>query len=108
MIARKETFKSVWKYKCFTDYDENGVFFHVIDIEKPIEWAEFLTNGKLYYDSLKSVIDSFNGRHSRVLYHGENINVWQPDIFLQMDGCGNFYRNYHFDDSILKKYENIA
>lgn len=103
----KRDYKSEWKYKCFTDYDGDGVYFHVVDIEKPISWGEFLINGNLYYDSLRAIIESFNGLNSRVLYHGENINVWQPDVFLQMDACGRFYRNYRFNDSVLKKFENI-
>ena len=100
-------FKSVWSYKCFTDYDKEGVYFHVIDVERPVSWPEFLTNGRLYYDSLKDIVNSFNGRTSRVMYHGVNINTWQPDIFLKMDGAGNFYRDYHFDDTNLRQFENI-
>ena len=105
MLENKNNFKSEWRYKCYTVFTENGVFYQVDDVKKPISWAEFLTNGSLYHDTLRDCI--FNTMKP-IIYHGVNINTWQPDIFLKMDGCGNFYRDYHFDDTNLKQFENIA
>lgn len=101
----KDNFKSVWKYKCYTVFTENDIYYQVDDVKNPISWAEFLTNGALYHDNLR---DCIGRTHKPVLYHGVNINTCQPDIFLKMDGCGNFYRDYHFDNTNLKKFENIA
>lgn len=102
-MISSSNFKNVWKYKCYTVFTENGVYYQVDDVENPISWAEFLTNGKLYHDTLKDCI--FN-TFKPIIYRGVNINTWQPDIFLKMDGCGSFYRDYSFNDSNLKMFEN--
>ena len=105
-MATRETYKKDWRYKCYTSFTTDGdVFYQIDDIKKPIDWAEYLCNGKLYHDTLKDCIFS---TMKPIIYHGININTLQPDIFLKMDGCGNFYRDYHFDDTNLKKFENIA
>ena len=105
-MATRETYKKDWKYKCYTSFTTDGdVFYQIDDVKNPIGWAEYLFNGKLYHDTLKDCI--FNTMKP-IIYHGVNINTLQPDIFLKMDGCGNFYRDYHFDDTNLKKFENIA
>ena len=105
MLQSKSNFKNQWKYKCYTVFAETGIFYQVDDVKNPITWAEYLTNGNLYHDTLK---DCIFGTKKPIIYHGVNINTWQPDIFLKMDGCGNFYRDYHFDDTNLKRFENIA
>ena len=100
-----KNFKATWKYKCYTVFTKKGeVYFQVEDVTKPITWAEYLCNGKLYHDTLRDCIGT---RYSQtpVMYRGENINVWQPDIFIRVDGCGRYYREYHFDDTKLRKYE---
>lgn len=91
---------------------ENGTM-QIVDIkETGIKFesrGEWLCNGNLCHDSLKSCIDSLHGYRKPILYHGENINVWQPDIFLSYNRyTGEFWREFHFDDSILRKYEDIA
>ena len=58
------------------------------------------------FDSIRDAIKSLNGYRQPVIYNGENINVWQPDVFVSINRyTGEIYQEYHFDDSILRKYE---
>lgn len=102
-MGTRETYKKDWKYKCYTSFTNDGdVFYQIDDVKSPITWPEFLCNGKLYHDTLK---DCIFHTMKPIMYHGVNINTLQPDIFLKMDGFGNFYRDYHFDDANLKLFE---
>ena len=71
--------------------------------------GEWMCNGSLCHKSLRDCLESIRNYQKPVMYKGENINVWQPDIFLSYNRyTGEIWRDYHFDDSILRKYENIA
>lgn len=108
MLQRKKTYKDKWKYKCYTAFREDGsVYFQVEDVKNPISWEEYLCNGNLYHDTLRECVGN---RYSQtpVMYHGVNINVWQPDIFLKADRNGSIYRDYYFDDTNLRKFEKAV
>ena len=96
--------------KFFMSYD-NGVM-SIIDIAqtgKQFESrAEWLVNGDLCHDSLRACIDSLHGYMKPIIYRGENINVWERDIFLHVNKyTGEVFEDYHFNDSILNKLEPI-
>jgi hypothetical protein len=72
-------------------------------------YGEWMCNGKLTHATLKDCIESLNGSRKPVIYHGENINVWVPDIFLSVNRyTGEVWREYHFDDAILRRLETVA
>lgn len=80
------------------DISETGVKF-----ESRGEW---LCNGKLTHKSLRECIESLNGYRKPIMYKGENINTWQPDVFISYNPyTGEYYQKYHLDDTLLKKYE---
>ena len=102
-MEREKKYKANWKYKCYTAFTENGeVYYQVDDVSSPISWPEYLCNGSLYHDTLRDCIFRTT---KRIMYHGVNINTLQPDIFVKVDRCGRCYRDYHFDDTNLRKME---
>ena len=67
-----------------------------------------LTNRAQLCATLREAVNGANGGghfKTPVLYNGVNINTIVEDIFVSVDPCGRFYREVHFDDAILKRYE---
>lgn len=58
------------------------------------------------YNSIREAINDLNGYRKPILYNGENINPWQPEVFLRYNPyTGEYIQEYYFDDTILKEVE---
>lgn len=99
--------------KYFMYFDLEHDVMKIVDIEetgmKFTSYGEWMCNGKLTHKSLHECMENMHNYRKPILYHGENINVWQPDLFVKYNPYnGEYYRDYHFDSSILEKYEKLA
>ena len=101
--------------KFYLSYEQDGMHIHDYDTANGVQF--FRNSVIIYnnttiisalYDSLVECVESLHGYSSPVIYKGENINILQPDLFVTYNtATGETWRGYHFDDSILKKYEDL-
>ena len=100
--------------KFYLSYEQDGMHIFDYDTENGVRFFRnsviIYNNTKIIsalYDSLAECLESLRSYSSSVIYHGENINSLQPDLFVTYNtATGETWRGYHFDDSILKKYED--
>lgn len=96
--------------KFFMYFDNDNNVMTIKDISetglKFTSYGEWMCNRKLTHTSLHDCLKGLWNYSKPIMYRGENINVWQPDLFVKYNPYnGEFYRDYHFDPSILEKYE---
>lgn len=101
--------------KYYLSYEVDGMHLEEYDTENGVRefcGCTLIYNSRLsvnrLYNSIREAIEDLHGYRKPVIYHGENINIWQPDLFISVNThTGEMWRDYHFDDTKLKQYEAI-
>lgn len=104
------------KYFCHTAYRKpdgqntlEDVYFLVEDVKVKPCYAELLTNGNCYHESLMECVQSLTGTSRPIEYHGVNINLQKRDVLLRYNvHTGECIPTYYMDYSILEQFEKLS